>query len=248
MDEIRFKPLEHVRLSDVAVQQIREMITSGKLKPGTQLPPERDLVEQLGVSRSSVREALRILEGMGLLEVKPGLGTFVAADLESRSRTLWTNWLLEHKDKVLDLLEAREALELRAALLAVDRITEEEIAFLEKMVIEMEKYVTERNVEGIVNCDREFHDTLCKASRNQFIATLNASLYAAMDEARTSVFTVLPKVRDSLVPEHRAIYEAIKARDARAAQESISYHMDSFREDIRSVVELQRSAASESKD
>lgn len=236
-EEVRLKPVERTRLSDVAVQQIRDLIFSGQLKPGDQLPPERDLVEQLGVSRSSVREALRTLQGMGLLEVKPGSGAFVSADLgESKVISLWMTWLLEHEHAVLDLLEAREALETRAAILAAERITDEELEHLDRLVVEMELCAERREIQKLVACDREFHDQICRASRNQFITTLNASLYAALDEVRTSVFTLLPTMRSALIAEHQAIYQALRSRNAHRVWQTVSYHFDSFRNDIRQAI------------
>ena len=239
MEEVQFRPLEHTRLSDFAVRQIRDLITSGKLKPGAQLPPERELVDQLAVSRSSVREALRLLEGMGLLEVRPGLGTFVAGDLDAKFQSLLRSWLLEYKEKIVDLLEAREALEVRAGLLAVRRITEAELEEMERAVREMDRQVARKNVEGIVVCDRQFHDILCRASRNAFVGTLVASLYDAMDETRSNIYTILPDIRDQLVAEHEAIYEALKARDRAAVEKTITFHMNSLRNDIQRVIDLQ---------
>ena len=234
---IRFKPVERTRLSDVAVQQIRDMIFSGQLKPGDQLPPERDLVEQLGVSRSSVREALRTLQGMGLLDVRPGAGAFVSADLgESKVVSLWMTWLLEHEHAVLDLLEAREALETRAAILAAERISDEELENLARLVAEMEFHAGRGDIQNLVACDREFHDQICRASRNQFIVALNASLYAALDEVRTSVFTLVPDMRPALIAEHRAIYQALRSRDGQAVRQTVCYHFDSFRNDIREAI------------
>ncbi|MGQ9600403.1 MAG: FadR/GntR family transcriptional regulator [Anaerolineae bacterium] len=236
-EEVRLKPVERTRLSDVAVQQIRDLIFSGQLKSGDQLPPERDLVEQLGVSRSSVREALRTLQGMGLLEVKPGSGAFVSADLgESKVISLWMTWLLEHEHAVLDLLEAREALETRAAILAAERITDEELEHLDRLVVEMELCAERGEIQKLVACDREFHDQICRASRNQFITTLNASLYAALDEVRTSVFTLLPTMRSALIAEHQAIYQALRSRNADRVWQTVSYHFDSFRNDIRQAI------------
>jgi GntR family transcriptional repressor for pyruvate dehydrogenase complex len=240
-----WEPLSRYRLCDAAVDRIRQMIHSGQLKPGDRLPPERDLAERLGVARSSIREALRILEGMGLIEVRPGAGIFAREPSEEALKEVWANWLRRQREQVLDLLEAREALELRAAMRAVERVTPEEIERLQALVAEMEGYVACGDVSGIVRCDRAFHDTLCRASRNQFIATLNATLYDALDEARTSVFTVLPQVRTALAQEHRAILEAIQKRDFPALQEAIAFHMESFRRDIRKAVEIAQEKGAE---
>ncbi|MGC8873826.1 MAG: GntR family transcriptional regulator, partial [Chloroflexia bacterium] len=136
-------------------------------------------------------------------------------------------------------------LELRAAMRAVEHITPEELGKLRTLVAGMDGYVALGNVHGIVRCDRAFHDTLCQAGRNQFIATLNAMLYDALDDARTSVFTVLPQVRTLLAQEHRAILEAIRKRDLAALQEAITDHMESFRRDICKAVEMSQEKGDE---
>lgn len=244
-EEFRFAPLEHVRIPDRAVHQVQELILSGQLKPGDRLPPERDLVRQLGVGRTSVREALRILEGMGLLTVKPGVGIFVAQSGLPELTVIWKNWLYRHKDRLFELLEVREALELRAVLLATQMITDEEIRLLEAVIDRMGQCVENRDVKGIVECDREFHDRLARASRNELLVRMNASLYDALDEARLSIFTVLPEVRKTLVDEHRAIVNAIQARDAAAAQAKMVYHMNRLRADIRKALEMKFSYGAE---
>ncbi|MGC8873827.1 MAG: FadR/GntR family transcriptional regulator, partial [Chloroflexia bacterium] len=102
-----WEPLPRYRLCDAAVDRIRRMIDSGQLKPGDRLPPERDLAERLGIARSSIREALRILEGMGLIEVRPGTGIFAREPSEEALKEMWGNWLRRQREQVLDLLEAR---------------------------------------------------------------------------------------------------------------------------------------------
>ncbi len=108
-----FTSLKPRRLSDGAVDQVVALVRSGALAPGAKLPPERDLVVRLGVSRNSLREAVRILETMGILRVVPGRGTWVREDVNQRAMQPVTSWLPVHSRDASDLLEMRETLEVK---------------------------------------------------------------------------------------------------------------------------------------
>ena len=106
-----FQPIESDRLSDKAVGQIKALIEDGRLKPGDKLPAERELIKLLSVSRASLREALRILEVLGLIEVRTGIGAFVMLTDVGALPAEWNALLIKTKQEMIDLLEVREALE-----------------------------------------------------------------------------------------------------------------------------------------
>jgi GntR family transcriptional repressor for pyruvate dehydrogenase complex len=112
-----FRRVQKDRVSDKVVEQILELIEEGKLRVGDQLPGERDLMDQLDVARASVREALRILEFQGIIEVQPGRGAFVTSEVINETGTDdgVRRWFREHSSEMLEILEVREALEARAA-------------------------------------------------------------------------------------------------------------------------------------
>ena len=116
-----FTSVRSRRLSDDAVEQFVRLVRTGRLQPGVRLPSERRMVELLGVSRSSYREAVRILETMGIITVSPGRGTWICADSDRRAVRLGNPWLAMHERDVMDLLELRQILEVRAVALAAER-------------------------------------------------------------------------------------------------------------------------------
>lgn len=232
-----FTPLEPMRLSDRAVNQIRNMISRGELKPGEKLPSEKELVASLGVGRTSVREAVRILVGMNLLTVKPGRGVFVLEDAEGPR--FWKPWLIEHRDTVLELLDAREAVEIPAMMLAAEKIADQQLHEIQAFYEQIANDIEHQDVEALVAHDHQFHKAICQASGNRFLIDFNLSLYEALANARRSVFTITPRVRPYLKAEHRAIVDALQARDPIAAREAGLVHMRNFRVDVLVAIEEQ---------
>src|SRR2546430_9607739 len=127
-------PIKSTRISEAIVRQVKAMIAEGRLKSGDQLPPERDLAQKFVVSRTSVREALRALESLGLIEIRPGEGTFVrGVSVESLIEPLALA-MLSHREAIGELFEARRLLDPAIAALAARRATPEELAEMERIL------------------------------------------------------------------------------------------------------------------
>ena len=152
---------EYKPLRDVVFENLREAIVEGGLKPGQRLM-EVQLAEQLGVSRTPVREAIRKLELEGLVVMIPRKGAYVAN--------------MSLKD-VIDVLEIRASLEGLAASLAAERITDEDIKKLENIVEEFKNSINELDVEALLRKDVEFHECICKATNNKKLHQLMNSLW-----------------------------------------------------------------------
>ncbi len=219
-----FSALEGSRLSDVTVKQIANLISNNVLPPGSRLPSERDLIKRLSVSRTSVREALRILEGLGLVVVKPGIGAFVADRSRSAGISRWAQWLFQHKFEVLELLEVREALEPKSAALAAQRRTDSEIHAIFRALETMQQGIEARNVPKMVKADIDFHKQIARASRNQFIIRLSESMSDALGEHRYAYFS-LPRKAIVSFRAHRRIAEAIDRGDGRRAFAEMVEHI-----------------------
>jgi GntR family transcriptional regulator, transcriptional repressor for pyruvate dehydrogenase complex len=225
-------PLERIRsarLSDVAVDQLAALIADGHLNVGDKLPSERELIERLGVSRASVREALRILEAQGILEVQPGRGAFVVATMSQVGLLPGIlNWLREHKQQVLEVVEVREAIESKASYLAAQRITDAEIAALRQTLALMETYHREGRLDELTTADRTFHRQICDASGNDFLRALADHIVEALSDFRHSIFGMPGRAVISLA-EHRRIVEALENRDPDAAVATILDHLQSVK-------------------
>ena len=165
-----FKEVQVEKPTDKIIQQIKELIRSGQLKPGDKLPPERKLVEQLGVGRGHVREALRKLEFYGILKTLPQSGTVVEGLGVKALEGLITDVLELERPDFYSLVETRYMLEINSVRLAAERRTEQDLASLEKALSEFAKKVEkgEQGVEG----DLMFHLKIADISKNTVLRSL----------------------------------------------------------------------------
>jgi DNA-binding GntR family transcriptional regulator len=205
----------HRTLREVVADEIRGMIMRGELEPGEHLPEDR-LAEQLGVSRNPVREAIRALEGTGLVEVVPRRGAHV-------SRI--------EPEQVVHLLELRSVLEAFAARRAASRRTDSDLADLQRC-IDVGRAASEAdNMVTAAQCHREFHIVVERASGNEYLE----SVVAPLRHQTELVFTMLAELRGlTSWHEHQAIHDAIAAGDAEWAEAATASHMDNVIEGIRS--------------
>ena len=219
---IQFKPVESRRLYQQIADQIRELIVRGGYEAGTRLPPERDLAQQLGVSRPSLREALIALDVEGRVEVRSGSGVFVAA-VQPDPAPQRTGSMGESPSQ---LMEARSVIEGEVVLLACARATPELLARLRKLLKDMEADIERRRAR--VGLDREFHVTLAEMSGNAVLARLAGELF---DERHSPISAKISsrfentRTWKAALKEHEAILKAIEARDPIAAQAAMRAHL-----------------------
>lgn len=225
-----FKPIRTKRLYQEIVEQIRELMTGGELKPGDKLLSERDLAERLQVSRPSVREAIRSLELMGFVEIRRGGGTFVRdtnADAIIRPLAMF---LAVERSSLLEMFEVRRIFETATARMAAERASPEEVSRLEAALEAMRERFNARDSEKGEEADVEFHYAVAEATHNALLIrlfrTLSAEFSRAVSVARRRLYMDEENPR-KLVAQHRRIYTAIKDRDpesaARAMREHLSY-------------------------
>jgi DNA-binding FadR family transcriptional regulator len=226
-------PVRRVRTHEQVVAQIQEKILDGELRIGAKLPSERDLVEALGVSRSSVREALRSLEAMGIIESQGGSGRESGSTVSGRSTEALGTLLRLHvalaEIGLDDLVDVRVQLERQSAVGAANRRAASDIARLREL-IELQRASRESSIE-FNELDTEFHVTIARASGNRLSVTLMQALreavkaemvraFAAMDDWRT--------VADQLIGEHASIVDAIAAGRAARAANLVEVHIRTF--------------------
>ncbi|MFQ5794666.1 MAG: FadR/GntR family transcriptional regulator [Candidatus Bipolaricaulia bacterium] len=230
-----FKTLSSRRLSDDAVRQIKQLIKEGTLSIGDKLPSERQLVRELGTSRVPVREALRMLEAQGLIEVHPGKGAFVVGSPdEAESVAHLKRWFWENRDRVLDLLEVRGAVEQEAAYLAARRADEQDIERLRSILERTDQAIERGDIKAIVKNDQMFHIAISRASKNEFFPTLAEQLIDALYESRKSLLE-LPGLPASSIHEHYQIFYAIRERDPQEAKVALLNHLERVKQAIKNL-------------
>src|SRR5579864_3036189 len=212
-------------VTEEAIEKIRELIVSGSWGPGDRLPKESELAAQLGLSRNSLREAVRALSQLRVLEVRQGDGTYVGSlepDLLLESTGFISHLLLGEGE--LDLYEVRRILEAAAAALAAARIDQEEKLELGLRLEQMREVQT---VEELVEADVAFHAVIAKAAGNAVLTSLLASLSTRTMRVRLWHGRAADDALDETREEHRRIYEAIVAGDPELARAAATAHIAS---------------------
>jgi len=234
----QFEAVQPYRLAREIANQLSTMILQGKLFPGTRLPAERDLASQFNVSRPTLREAIHVLESLGLAEIRPGDGTFVSQNPSALSSHALELIIQKDGNLLVELAEVRREFEARNAELAATQVTDAEIERLRTIYAKMEEDVVNAR-DGFEN-DLDFHLLIAEASRNRIRLFVTTSLvmahFQALKEARQWFITRRSNVADLFLVEHRNIYEAIRARNSKQAGEAMTVHMTASYERYASMI------------
>jgi len=217
------------------VEQIRDLIKEGRLKPEDKLPPEQVLAEKFGTSRPSVREALSALEILGITESRGGKGNFIKNNLntplyEQKYREL------EEEESPFEILEARKAIETEIVGLTAKKATKKEIAIIQESLDKMKNAITD--IPKIMEIDREFHINIARAAHNNLLYSmvfylndlLKENLWTNMKEKSWSV----PGCPQKYLEEHIEIFNAIKNKDSKDARKRMYDHLAGVEKDLLS--------------
>ena len=239
-EKLTMKEMKHdtrTSVSDGIVEQMVDLISRDVLKPGDRLPSERELCKRLGVGRSSLREALRSLAVMGIIDGRVGDGTFVSnSNKRYLEKTLQWGLLLDRK-RVQDLIETRLMLESQTAFLAAQRVTPENIEAIEETLRGMETSIEEP--EKYLEFDLQFHLTIARSTQNSILYSLLSMIRGYLQEwikgslAEPSTTQTETRAELSLL-EHQKILDALRKGEANQAQQAMTEHI------LSSSVDLQR--------
>lgn len=208
---------------DYVVEQLKERIISGEYKSGDQLPPEGALCELFSVSRITVREALKKLNMMGLVEIKQGKGTFVkTVDLGLFMKPLFQLIDFEEID-VESIYTAREYIEGGTAFLAATRRTEFELTVLRNILQNIRQCIAEQDIVKLYEYDRAFHTEVAKASHNQILLSILQPL-EEIDTACVKRFDKYLTTLENCYKEHYDIFKAIEEQDPEGARQAMIDH------------------------
>jgi GntR family transcriptional repressor for pyruvate dehydrogenase complex len=217
-----------------AVDAIKSLIVSGQLSAGDALPPERDLAAMLGISRPSVREAIRVLAAMNVVQPRHGGGTFVTS-LEPRLLVSPINFLLQiDSSAFLHLFEVRRVLEVGAARIAAPKMIDDAIADLEELA-DKATAALQRPAQ-YSELDFKLHTRIVEATGNPIYLSLYASIADLLRESRRRTVQI-PAARRRAHTDHLAIVAALRARDADGAALAMHHHLEGMREFFQRLIE-----------
>jgi len=216
------------RIHEDIVAQIRRHVVDGRLQPGDRLPSERVLSVRFRVSRPSVREAIRTLESMGLVQILSGDGTYVASNLDV-VLSAWRSATPQKKDALRDAFEARKIIEPEIAALAASRATGSEISRMEAVLVRQARQVASGHTG--MESDTAFHSLLARSTKNQLLLKLNESIVDGLRETRERSLHAPGRPARSLAG-HRTILDAIRARNPGRARRAMLRHLQEIQRNI----------------
>ncbi|AJF07690.1 FadR/GntR family transcriptional regulator [Geoalkalibacter subterraneus] len=221
-----FKPIRPKKISEEIVSQIKNLITSGDLKPGDRIPSERELAQMLGVSRPSVREAIMVLDAMGLLEARQGGGTYVRSLTAGALSDPLTTMVEENPAMLHALVEVRMGLETWASYLAAKRATSVEVERLGELLSIMKTQAARGGWDAEV--DSRFHYAITAATHNTLqmhvLNTIHSLFHKTVQVALTEFYRKEGMV-ELLLEQHRAIYQAIADGQPEQARQAMQDHL-----------------------
>jgi GntR family transcriptional repressor for pyruvate dehydrogenase complex len=224
---LTFKQIRHRRLYQEIIQQVKAQVISGELAPGDRIPSEREIAEQLGVSRTAVREALIAMEVMGLVESRPGDGTFVRTPRTEQQLEPLASLVVLEREKLTELYEMRRVMEVACASRAATRATPEQLVTLRGWLKQMEADL--HSGELGEEADFRFHLAIAESTHNSlllhFMHTISAGLRQVMIASRQRLYR-MDGMPELLLEEHRSIYAAIAAQDPERASVEMRRHLD----------------------
>lgn len=212
-------------ISEEITARVLTLIREGELSPGSKLPPERELAEMMQVSRPSLREALRALSIMNIIEIRQGDGTYVSS--------LEPDLLVEHLDfvfsvndsTIIEVFEARRIVEVGLTAMAAQRITDEEIDKLERCL--QRSTETVEDPPAFMVADIKFHELIVETARNVFLKRFMTSIYHLSRASRMRTVQI-PGIREQAMHDHKEIVQALKARDPEQARQAMLRHLNNI--------------------
>jgi GntR family transcriptional repressor for pyruvate dehydrogenase complex len=228
--------LRRERLNEQIADSIQEMIAVNKLKPGTQLPAERELARLMGVNRATVREGIRILEQRGLVTMRMGSGTYIADVPPATVTDSIERYLVFGQCSHEDLIKLREMLEPEIAAVAAEQATDEDIARLRELAAQIDVAFAEGTAAEYARLDTAFHETLGSATHNALVIAIVAGLRKVM-QGWVLAQSVTHRIEEG-AHSHGRVAESVASRDPEAARQSMRHHNGFMRTTMTSDVEL----------
>ncbi|WP_319824806.1 FCD domain-containing protein [Thalassovita sp.] len=230
-----FQRVQPEKLSTAVTRQIELLILRGILRPGERLPSERELSDRLGVSRPSLREAIAELQEKGLLTTKAGAGVYVADVLGSAFSDALVKLFASHDEAVFDYISFRRDMEGLAAERAARLASDTDLKVIQAVFDKMAAAHTKRDPADEARLDADFHLAIIEASHNVIMLHMMRSMYQLLREGvfyNRQIMFKQRTTRDTLLNQHRAINEALQARDPSAARSAVEAHLDYVKDSL----------------
>ncbi|MCB5480374.1 FadR family transcriptional regulator [Blautia faecis] len=235
------KAIQRMSITDSVVADIKEMIMSGEYKIGEKLPTEMKLCDQMGVSRTCVREAIRVLQAIGYVEIRPGKGAFVANYQKSTDNS--SLWYDVEGVKFYDFMEVRMAIETLSVRLAVERATDKQIRELREIHTSFVEATEKRDMLKMIMLDELFHTKIITFTNNQLLININKQLLERFRIYRGDSFTNKMVYKNAVEP-HERILLCFEMRNPSSAVEEMRKHLNITTQDMELIHNNSKTAKS----
>lgn len=212
------------------LENLRTYIAEDSIQVGDRIPTEKDLCATLGVSRGTVREAVKVLISQGYLEIRPGLGTFVKSKAPIQVDSL-SNWFQSNEVELQDITVVRSAMEPVATALAIERCTEAQLDALMKNQSDANAAAARGDSAALALLDEEFHNMIFDIAGNALFIEFNGIITRCLSQFRQNTFKIKSNV-DNFIPAHGAIIRAFIARDASLGEKKMRQHLRKVAKDL----------------
>jgi GntR family transcriptional regulator, transcriptional repressor for pyruvate dehydrogenase complex len=225
--------MPHRSVSEDVADRILDAIKAGEYGPGDRLPTEPELARTLGVGRTSLREGISKLRMIGAVEVRRGLGTYIAQNTQTDPRFTFVKWTSEHRFQLADLFEVRISLEATGAWLAAERATRSDVQAMTAASREHELAQARSDVTQLIESDQKFHHSLIQASQNEVLREMYGALVPQFAEYRSKNFAIEGSAKRSCRDHARILKSVREGSPARARNAALAHLESLYREVLR---------------
>jgi GntR family transcriptional repressor for pyruvate dehydrogenase complex len=230
------RKIERVSITDEAVKRIKSFIMDENLESGSKLPTEAEFCEMLGVGRSTIREAFRVIQALGLIDVQHGKGTFVKRKTEEESLDKIRLWFMEKESKVNKVMEVRMAIKPLAIRLAIQHGLKEQIEQIVEIHEDFSVAVSNNDIIVMATLDEASHSAIVEASDNPLLTKIEKLLSNSLIEYRMRSFAMKKNTMHAL-KSNQYILDALLSKNEKAAEKAVQEHLKISLEDITELLE-----------
>ena len=224
------KPIENDSVVNIVLRRIKDALVEGELHPGDKLPSEEKLSKKMNVGRSTVREAIKMLEALGVVEIRRGDGTYIVESMDARSINPLIFSLILQTGNSKGLVELRYMVESGFMKLAIDKLTETDLNKVKKALDKHKEAVENENYQNLGELDMKFHYTILEIIRNPFISELSQTV---LELFRASISRTTKMVPERAVRDHETLYKALKSRDKNKVEKAVQESFEIWKDHIR---------------
>ena len=230
------KPIERIPIVEQVMNNLNDYIKEQGLNPGDKMPTEKEVCEMFGVGRSTVREAYRMMQALGILEVHRGKGVYFIGFPKEDDQDSVVSWFKQHAQTLSDYMEVRSAIETTSIRLAIERATDKDIAALEEIHNSFIKSAESHKTVNLAFYDQEFHHKITAITQNELLKKIEKNISECLINYRTQTFTIEGNIQRAIA-SHQLLIDAFHERDKNKGTALMTQHMENSLIDMEQIMQ-----------